>query len=207
MLETLGQSASVHFTDISALRPSAVDLPVLLPVMVLSKGNGSCLFAATEQCSASLSISALTEVCNHVLCMVYSESPDTCSANVRKTCEAAARLPANCLCSAPPCAAHQAHRTVVTASSEESIIGDVHSVAVSCSTSIHQPRMLNALRDLVETEMDIIYTHLDTASRRGAMRSRSCRGHCFGKMTMSAVVSRMELSRWGGGGGGSALPD
>ena len=92
-------------------------------------------------------------------CVILCEVPDSCSANMRKMKETAARLPDNIWYSCRQgCAAHQLHRVAVTAADEDTFIGDMHALSSVMRSTTYKGRIVTALREIVSSDLRIVPT-------------------------------------------------
>ena len=156
-LEVFAQKVSIHYCQ-GADSDIVMQKAIPCPPRILQKANASCYLNAVRSAQPELCGEGLVELCRHQKVVLYTEAPDSASSNVRMSLETAARLPSNCLHTWAPCGCHQVHRVMVIATQEEAIIGDVHAIAVACSSLSHQAKLLAAARRLVDEEFDWLHT-------------------------------------------------
>ena len=105
VLEVLAQRIEFEYTvGLKSTLPTQVTAsPPILP-SILQRANGSCIFSANEAGLRQLSIESLAELCStgKLKIGIVSEVPDDASANKRKKCETAIRLPLRLLYSESP---------------------------------------------------------------------------------------------------------
>lgn len=157
IVEVFSQNVSVHWLTPGPCQ-TKVDLELIAhPVVVASTGS-SCIHRACDLAFDDLSITGLHEISRKVKLFIFTETPDNVSANVRRKAHMATLLPNNCLyMDMLGCAAHRIHRILQACTVEDTLIGDIHAIALVASVPRYRATMLDRLWAIVNEDLELLY--------------------------------------------------
>ena len=126
---------------------------------VLQAGNSSCIYSALADEVPELAEENLPALAEKIDQGLLYEAPDAHKANKRKAQKSFGGLPDNMYGVDGQCYGHQIHKAV--AHKQQSILGNIHAVHVTCSNTGNQSRLQPALWTLIDSETDIYFGRPD----------------------------------------------
>lgn len=162
VVEVMAQNGSVHTSSPSGISDSR---RVFMHPQILCHADASTTHSAVEAAIPELSLEGINAVAARLRVVTLSETPDNCSANMRKRGFTDSQLPRNVLSTPHGCCVHLTQRILCGTIGMKDMVGDVHAVFHVTRNPSSRNVLDRAVRRFVDENLVIIHGEPDPAWR------------------------------------------